>query len=126
MKRILTVFFMLLLVCLIALPLLAQTPARTTFTSTAGSASIELNGVANSLHHAFNVKALIFESAAGSTATVSYVAAGVTNAIGTKAVAATDRAIAVTNAPWLFKGDRILVTNTDTNTHSIIIVWEER
>ena len=74
----------------------------------------------------FRLQHAVFGAEAGSTQTVALVQGTVTNQLGRKTVAATDRMLAVTNAPWLFEGDAVRVTTTATNAYDAVLVGETR
>ena len=44
----------------------------------------------------------------------------ITNQVGGEVVAATDRILVVTNAPWLFQGDSVRITTSATNAFSVV------
>lgn len=72
----------------------------------------------------FRLENAVFGAAAATTQTVALVQGTVTNQIGTKVVAATDRMLVVTNAPWLFEGDAVFVATTATNAYDAVVVGE--
>ena len=72
----------------------------------------------------FRLQHAVFGAEADSTQTVALVQGTVTNQLGRKTVAATDRMLVVTNAPWLFAGDTVRVTTTATNAYEAVLVGE--
>ncbi len=46
----------------------------------------------------------------------------VTNSMGTKVAAANDSVLTLTNAPWLFDGDGVVITTTATNGYTARII----
>lgn len=115
---------------LILLPLLVPsqalaTPFRQTISMNAGSGSYTITNVYSAASTGVRLQALHYSSLAVTTSTVSYIASGTTNSYGSKVVSATDRVLVFTNIPALFIGDRLPVTSSDTNAHSIYVVGEE-
>ena len=111
------------LVALVALGGLALggSPARVTGTvATNGTAF----AVPASGGMAFRLQAVVFGAAAGTTQTVALVQETITNQIATKVVAATDCMLTVTNAPWLFDGEKVRITTTATNAYGAVLVGE--
>lgn len=122
--------FLLFLCCLLILgflfiPGLAEAQTfRQTVTMAAGSGSYTIAPVYNTVATGARVEALIFGFGAG-TATVNYVSGTITNRYGTKAVTASDKALVVSNFPALFAGDKLLITSSDTNAHSVQVIGTE-
>jgi len=108
-------------VCLTVGLALAGTPAQ--ITGTVATSGTSLN-VPASGSVGFKLQAVVFGAAAGTTQTVAVVQAGITNQIATKVVAATDRMLTVTNAPWLFSGQTVRITTTATNSYGVVLVGE--
>jgi hypothetical protein len=98
---------------------------RQTVTLTAGSGSLTLAPVYNTVATGVRLEAIVFTTTAPATNTASFVVGTVTNAIGTKAVTATDRTLAATSAPSLFMGDLVIFTSSSTNTHTLYVIGEE-
>ena len=73
---------------------------------------------------AYRLDAIVFGAPAGTTQTVALVQSGITNQIATKAVSATDCMLTVTNAPWLFAGEKVRITTTATNSYRAVLVGE--
>lgn len=98
---------------------LAGSPAQTTGTvATAGTAfTVPASG-----SMAYRLEAIVFGATAGTTQTVALVQGGITNQIGTKIVSATDCMLTVTNAPWLFAGEKVRITTTATNAFGVVLV----
>jgi hypothetical protein len=100
---------------------LAGSPAQTTGTVATNGTAIT---VPASGGMAYRLQAVVFGATAGTTQTVALVQGGITNQIGTKVVSASDRMLTVTNAPWLFAGERVLITTTATNSYGAVLVGE--
>ena len=100
---------------------LAGSPAQTTGTVGTNGTTF---AVPESGSVAYRLQAVVFNATAGTTQTVALVQGGITNQIATKAVAATDRMLAVTNAPWMFAGESVLVTTSATNAYGVVLVGE--
>lgn len=119
--------FLLFLACLIVAGIIGVGHAQTfrqTVTMAAGSGSYTIAPVYNTVATGARVEALIFGFGAG-TATVKYVSGTITNQYGTKAVTASDKALVVSNFPALFAGDKLLITSSDTNAHSVQVIGTE-
>lgn len=71
---------------------------------------------------------IVFNAPADSTQTVSYVSGAVTNTLATKSITATDKVLALTNAPPMFSGDLLRIVQapaSGTNTANLIgDLWE--
>lgn len=106
---------------LVAAVAMAGSPARVTGTVATNGTSIT---VPASGSMAFKLQAVVFGGAAGPTQTVALVQGGITNQIGTHAVSATARMYSATNAPWLFAGEAVRITTTDTNAFGVVLVGE--
>ena len=107
--------------CMVAGLAVAGSPSQTTGTvATAGTSF----AVPASGSMAYKLQAVVFGATAGTTQTVSLVHGSITNQIGTKAVSATDRMLWVTNAPWTFPGERVLIATTATNAFGVVLVGE--
>lgn len=63
----------------------------------------------------FRPESVFLPAAAGATQTVSVVVGGASHRLGTKVAAANDFLLVLTNAPWLFDGDGVVITTTATN-----------
>ena len=100
---------------------LAGSPVQTTGTVATNGTSIT---VPASGSMAYRLGAVVFGASAGSTQTVALVQGGLTNQIATKAVSATDCMLTVTNAPWLFAGEKVRITTTATNSYRAVLVGE--
>ena len=74
----------------------------------------------------FKPEAVVMPASAGSTQTVSFVMGSVTNTLGTKVAAANDVTLYLTNSPWLFDGDGVVVSTTATNGFTARIVGTMR
>ena len=74
----------------------------------------------------FKLQNVVFGAFLDTTQVVSVVQGTITNQLATKAIAATDRMLAVSNAPWRFAGDSIRVTQPATNSYSILFVGENQ
>lgn len=100
---------------------LAGSPVQTTGTVATNGTSIT---VPASGSMAYRLQAVVFGATAGTTQTVALVQGGITNQVGAKAVAATDRMLSLTNMPWLFSGEAVRITTTATNGYSAVLVGE--
>jgi len=106
---------------------LADTPFREAVTVTAGSGSFTYSsGIANEAFSAFQVDAVYSSATATSTQTVSITTGTITNQAASEAVSATDRQVVVSNDTWHTIGDKVLITSTDTNTHTAYVVGVEK
>jgi len=103
----------------------AGSPAKTTATvaagttNTVGTGSVTLSfgdGIG------FRTEAVVMPATAATTQTVYFVFGSVTNSIGTKTAAANDYVLSLTNAPWLFDGDGVVITTTATNGYTARII----
>ncbi|MFO7534718.1 MAG: hypothetical protein R6X19_03385 [Kiritimatiellia bacterium] len=97
---------------------LGGTPFKTAVTVTAGTSTTTMDRD----YYATKVTHVLTGAVAG-TNTVKVVQDNCTNTIGT-IVVASGNILVVSNTVWLFKGDKILVENNFTNTHSAVIVGE--
>jgi len=120
----------ILSVCLVAVALVAvnlhAAPFRVPVTVNAGVGSYTISNVYNTVASGARVLS-VFHAAttAPGTNTISYAIGGVTNAMATKAIVATDRTSLTTNIPVFFVGDKILFTSSDTNSHTVYITGDE-
>ena len=73
---------------------------------------------------AYRLETIVFGAPAGTTQTVALVQSGITNQMATKVVSATDCMLTVTNAPWLFAGEKVRITTTATNSFRAVLVGE--
>ncbi len=105
----------------LALPALAGTPAQKSITVNAGSGSWALDRD----YAAFRITHVLSAGVAAQTNTIMIVQADgtITNTLGT-ILCATSKIFLSTNTIWLFKGDRIQITGTDTNAQKALIVGE--
>lgn len=102
------------------------TPFQQSFTLAGGAGTYTIDSVYNDASTGARIEAIAFASATNTTATIRYTVGGITNVAGTKVVHATDRVYTVTNIPALFKGDKIVITTTDTaTTNTSYIVGDE-
>ena len=125
-KRIVAAAVALLGVLALTASVFAGTPFRKPVTMTAGSGSLVYsNGIANQVFYTYKDNAVIFGSGVA-TATVSVTSGSVTNQLGTKAITASDKGYLITNDTWHFQGDKLLLSSTDTNTHTAYVVGEEQ
>jgi hypothetical protein len=128
MKKIASIeIIILLLILAIAHSVLAGPRYEQTASSTAGSATLTIessDSVNPAKYNGVDIEWIIIDATASTTSTVQYVTGGVTNQLGTKAVTATDKALAATNLPTLEHGDLIRITG-DTNSHNIVVVGTE-
>ena len=97
----------------------AGSPAQTTGTVATNGTAIT---VPASGSVGYRLESVVFGAEAGTTQTVALVQGGITNQIATKVVSATDRMLAVTNAPWLFSGESVRITTTATNSFGVVLV----
>jgi hypothetical protein len=100
---------------------LAGSPVQTTGTVATNGTAIT---VPASGSMAYRLQAVVFGASAGTTQTVALVQSGITNQIATKAVSATDCMLTVTNAPWLFAGEKVRITTTAANSYRAVLVGE--
>ncbi len=97
---------------------LADSPARMSVVVPAGTTNAVGSGAATVSFGSgigFRPEAVIMPATAGTTQTVYAVHGTVTNRLGSKVAAANDYALILTNAPWLFDGDGVVVSTTATN-----------
>jgi len=118
---------------LIALAFCLQAPAEsvpfsTNVTITAGSGSFTYSSsIRKDYASSFKVLAVIGKCTAGQTNTYLVVDGGVTNKLGagTKVVAASDAALAVTSDWPHFRTSKVLITSTDTNAFTVTLIGVE-
>lgn len=99
----------------------AGSPVQTTGTVATNGTAIT---VPASGSMAYRLGAIVLGAPAGTTQTVALVQSGITNQIATKVVSATDCMLTVTNAPWLFAGEKVRITTTATNSYRVVLVGE--
>lgn len=71
----------------------------------------------------FTPEYIVFAAHAGETQTISVVVGTITNAVGTKVIAAGDYIFAVSNVPPMFAGDKLKIASsvaTGTNSCKVI------
>jgi len=103
----------------------AGSPAKTTATVSAGTTnSVGAGSVALSFGGGigFRTEAVVMPATAATTQTVYFVFGTVTNSVGTKVAAANDYVLTLTNAPWLFDGDGVVITTTATNGYTARVI----
>lgn len=125
LKSILVVLALVLFVFTVLVPAADAAPFRASVTLTAGSGTYGVTSVYNSASTGVRLSHVIYTCTATATSTASFIVGSITNAIGTKAITATDRLLVATNAPPLLIGDTLRFTSSDTNSHAIYIVGEE-
>ncbi len=111
------------------LPAEAGSPAMATVAVSAGSTNAVGSGslaVSFGSGVGFRTEAVVMPAAAGSTQTVYFVFGGVTNAMGSMTAGVNDCVLSLTNAPWLFDGDGVVITTTGTNGFSARVVGSMR
>jgi len=105
----------------------AGSPARSTVSVAAGTTNSVGTGSWTLSYGAgigFRTESVVMPATAGTTQTVYFVFSGVTNSMGTKAVAASDYLLPLTNAPWLFDGDGVVISTTATNGYTGQVIGE--
>ena len=115
MKKLVTLAVLALLAAGVVL---AATPFRETISVTAGSAAYT-NNVSS---YARQIEHVLFGGATGTVASLSICQGGNTNIVASITTAENATIATATNSMWLFKGDIIRVTTSDTNTHNVIII----
>lgn len=103
----------------------ADSPARMAVTVSAGTTNaVGVGRLTLSVGSGvgFRPEAVVMPAAAGTTQTVYVVLGAVTNAAGSKAAAANDYVLTLTNTPWLFDGDGVVITTTATNGYRAQII----
>ena len=110
----------LTLLAVFTMPARADENYRAAVTNTAGSASVLFTNTSTTAFSSWNADHLLIGATgtSGTTFTVQTVIGGITNtAASTAWTSATgERLLAISNAPALFAGDKLLITSSDTNT----------
>jgi len=116
-------FGLVCVLCIFATAALAGQPYRQSISLTAGAGSASLT--LGDYNAALKLTHIAWGTASGSTNTLSFVTGSVTNPMPAKTVSATDNVQYITNSLWLFKSyDSIVVSSTDTNAATAVIVGE--
>lgn len=103
----------------------AGSPAKTAASVAAGTTnSVGTGSVTLSFGSGigFRAESVVMPATASTTQTVYFVFGTVTNSVGTKVAAANDYVLTLTNAPWLFDGDGVVITTTATNGYTARII----
>jgi len=122
----------LLMAAIVALALVPaqaeEVPFSTNVTVTAGSGSYTYPaaGIKKPYGEAIKVQVVLTPSTATTTNTITLVSGSTTNAVATKVAAANDNDTSLTQSHWLFAGDDIIITSTDTNTFTATLIGVEQ
>lgn len=123
MKKLIPVLAAVLVLFVLVAGALAQTPFR--LSRDAADVLTYDSDLVKSASALFLPKLVYVTGAATSTATVQHIVGTITNTIATKELSATDRMIVISNAHYVWKGDKVCVTGIATNA-SWYLVGEER
>lgn len=116
----------ILVLCPFLLPTVSQAaPFRVPVTVNAGVGTYTITNVYSAAATGVQLSHVLYTCTAPATSTASFVVGNVTNAIGTKAITATDRLLLATNAPPFLIGDLVRLTSSDTNSHTAYLVGNE-
>lgn len=118
--------FGLIAVGVVTAAVFAGTPFRETVSvvSGTGTYTYPTDGIVKPYGEAIKITAILTPSTAGTTNTIKMVDGTITNTVATKVSAANDSDTVLTDW-WHFAGEKVIITSTDTNTFTAVIVGEE-
>jgi hypothetical protein len=113
--------------CLVAVQARAEVPFRKTLAIAAGTGTFTYSeAVKKPYAEAIKVTVVLTPSTATTTNTITVISGTTTNDVATKVAAAGDNDTALTADWWLFRGDKVTITSTDTNAFTATLIGVEK